>query len=840
MRKIFFVLIIGLLQDTVCYAQSASATWQSPADTTTTAAVVTGSITAPVQKLSTTGDTLTTLTVKDYLGGTTTATSTVGVAQRLWLNGHFWPNETAQQIGRYIQYSVSPQPKNKFTVTSITLNIGELGSSNKFFANLYYSTDSTFTTKTQLNAAQLTLSDASSVSGLTTLSYSPAFVVDTGKTFYVRIFPWYNASSTTPTKYVLLTNVIISGTTALAGAPSLIVMPSSLSFGTVKVNTTKDLSITINGTYLTPVKDSIHIVAPAGIAVSAIPGSGYSSTLVLPYSNSTLNLDTVFVRFMPAAAQPYTGNITISGGGVPLQTVNVTGNAVPANTILGIFVAPNGNDADSGTYGHPFLTIQKAVSAAQPGDTIFVRAGTYANTTTISLSQNGTASKRLCLIAYPPDGTRPLLDFSAMSFSGSNRGINLIGNYWYIKGLDIYKAGDNGMYTSGSYNIIEFCVFRENRDGGCQVGGGASYNQYINCDSYYNFDNTGDTTTAGGNADGFAPKMDVGTGNYFYGCRSWQNSDDGWDGYMRPSDDITTTIENCWSFMNGYLKDGVTSYPTMNGNGFKMGGSDATPHTLRHNMIVKNCLSFLNKAKGFDQNNNVGSMTLLNCTAYKNGIGTSGGAYNFSTPLTLASGKILTVENCISFIYTKSPGYTFGTQTSPVFATDSWLSPFTGGATADFISIDTTGVRGPRKADGSLPDITFMHLARGSQFIDAGTNVGLPFNGSAPDLGCFESNYPTSVASERDRRIEGFQLLQNYPNPFNPATSITYQLATGGLVTLAIYDVLGREVVTLVNQVKPTGTYTAVWNADRMPSGMYFSRLKSNGEQQIRKMILMK
>jgi hypothetical protein len=116
----------------------------------------------------------------------------------------------------------------------------------------------------------------------------------------------------------------------------------------------------------------------------------------------------------------------------------------------------------------------------------------------------------------------------------------------------------------------------------------------------------------------------------------------------------------------------------------------------------------------------------------------------------------------------------------------------------------------------------------------------LPFNGSGPDLGCFESSYPTSVAIEHDLRIDGFQLLQNYPNPFNPTTTIIYQLAKAGFVTLTIYDVLGREVVTLVNEVKSAGTYTAVWNADRMPSGMYFSQLNSNGEQQIRKMILMK
>jgi hypothetical protein len=60
-------------------------------------------------------------------------------------------------------------------------------------------------------------------------------------------------------------------------------------------------------------------------------------------------------------------------------------------------------------------------------------------------------------------------------------------------------------------------------------------------------------------------------------------------------------------------------------------------------------------------------------------------------------------------------------------------------ACADFQSIDPAGATAPRKPDGSLPDITFMHLAAGSQLINAGVDVGLHCNGSAPDLGCFET-----------------------------------------------------------------------------------------------------
>jgi hypothetical protein len=67
-----------------------------------------------------------------------------------------------------------------------------------------------------------------------------------------------------------------------------------------------------------------------------------------------------------------------------------------------------------------------------------------------------------------------------------------------------------------------------------------------------------------------------------------------------------------------------------------------------------------------------------------------------------------------------------------------WQSGFSA-AYADFQSIDPAGPTAPCKPDGRLPDITFMHLAAGSQLINAGVDVGLPCNGSAPDLGCFET-----------------------------------------------------------------------------------------------------
>jgi hypothetical protein len=462
------------------------------------------------------------------------------------------------------------------------------------------------------------------------------------------------------------------------------------------------------------------------------------------------------------------------------------------------FVDPNGNDTTgNGTIGNPWKTIGKALSVPiVAGDTIYMRAGTYPYTgssSPINLpAVSGTSPTNRCsLIGY--NGERARLDFSAMTGTSAN-GLQIPGSYWYVKGIDFYDAPHNGIKISGTYNTVEFCRAFENRNSGFGIASGAAYNNIINCDSYYNYD-----PPAGGNADGFAPKMDVGTGNYFYGCRSWQNSDDGYDAYPSSDANMTTTFENCWSFKNGYLKD-ANSTVHGNGNGFKMGGG-----YYRHNAILKNCLTFNNFAKGFDQNHNVGSMTLYNCTACNNG----GNNFNIYDPL--ASGKTATITNCT---YYSTNGKSYNLASFVIQTTNNWST-----SSAYFVNTtDTAAAYGPRKADGSLPDITFMHLAAGSPLIDAGTNVGLPYNGSAPDLGCFEtSGSPPGAASS--------------PTPANGATgiSITPTLswtAGSGATSGDVYFGTSSTPPSIGNQTGTTyapGTLaystTYYWRIDEKNSG---------------------
>ena len=97
----------------------------------------------------------------------------------------------------------------------------------------------------------------------------------------------------------------------------------------------------------------------------------------------------------------------------------------------------------------------------------------------------------------------------------------------------------------------------------------------------------------------------------------------------------------------------------------------------------------------------------------------------------------------------------------------------------------------------------------------------------------------TDIETEKNQSIE-FNLSQNYPNPFNPTTNIKYSIANRKFVELKIYNVLGQEIQTLVNEEKPSGNYQIEFNAANLPSGVYFYRIQAGSFNQVRKMLLIK
>ncbi|MFA6540950.1 MAG: T9SS type A sorting domain-containing protein, partial [Bacteroidota bacterium] len=135
--------------------------------------------------------------------------------------------------------------------------------------------------------------------------------------------------------------------------------------------------------------------------------------------------------------------------------------------------------------------------------------------------------------------------------------------------------------------------------------------------------------------------------------------------------------------------------------------------------------------------------------------------------------------------------------------------------------------------------VQFVHLAAGSDLINAGTDVGIPFIGSAPDLGAFEFGNVSGVVPSH-RTAASFALEQNFPNPFNPSTTITYRMPAKGRVVMRVFDILGTEITTLVDGVRDAGEYHVQFDGSTLSSGIYFYQVQTDAALQTKKMMLLK
>jgi len=132
-----------------------------------------------------------------------------------------------------------------------------------------------------------------------------------------------------------------------------------------------------------------------------------------------------------------------------------------------------------------------------------------------------------------------------------------------------------------------------------------------------------------------------------------------------------------------------------------------------------------------------------------------------------------------------------------------------------------------------------MHLALGSDLIDGGVDLGLPFLGVAPDLGAFESNY-CSIAARRESAPGAFSLAQNWPNPFNPETVISFVLGMDEEVSLRIYNLRGQMVASLVEGWRPAGEHHVRWRPQGLAAGIYIARLQAGTFTASRRLVLAK
>ena len=513
-----------------------------------------------------------------------------------------------------------------------------------------------------------------------------------------------------------------------------------------------------------------------------------------PYGSSSFKVgsteeDTeVLVRFTCKSATIYLDDIditlnsatTVSPTEPDDPTYITEGTPIPTKAFptpqQELYIAPDGNDqTGDGTKDHPWRDLQRAVNAAQPGTHIVCRGGTYRQQVqgdgkfTVRISTSGTADAPIVIRAYEDE--KPVFDFAdgLTAERVGERGILLTGNHWWLFGLHITHAADNGIKLEGSYNRIERCEFSYNLDTGLQLGFGhkfsdtfpgiskndgtyCAYNDIIDCDSHHNCDYD---ANYGSDADGFACKMHNGRGNRFIRCRAWHNSDDAWDLYETDYDVI---LAECWAWDSGkaedhlWVKDYITKSGSMsfsgNGNGIKLGGN-GTGGSSQGVHYVYNCIAFNCNAgssvKGFDCNHHKGGHVLIGCLGFNNSYDymfESGGSEEY----TLFYNNICLGKQEISV---GTDDYNALAQPMPKNGWSNHL--ITGIGMDDFLSLDEDDALKPRAIDGSMPR-RFGRLAADSPLIDAGSDehdlpadlvADFPFlrrtvTGKARDIGPYE------------------------------------------------------------------------------------------------------
>jgi hypothetical protein len=388
-------------------------------------------------------------------------------------------------------------------------------------------------------------------------------------------------------------------------------------------------------------------------------------------------------------------------------------------------VAPDGNDDDAGTQAAPFKTVGKGQQMAAAGDTVWVHGGIYmitAGTVGVAFSKAGTAGNPIRYFAYA--GETPVFDLSAVNPTGRVTGFDVHTSYVHIRGMEItgvpqYQSGQDswGLRIQGNNNIIEQVNVHHNEAPGIFITSGSD-NLVLNCDSHHNYDVLED----GGSGDGFGCHS-TGAGNVLRGCRAWSNSDDGYDFINAPG---ACTVEHSWSWRNGWVPDTTTG--AGNGAGFKVGGfglDSSTFPAVPPVHVVQQCVAWDNRSQGFYANHHPGTIHFYNNTAYNN-------PKNFDL-----------LDDVVAATHVLRNNVVFGTgsavanESDDDIASNSWNGAVSLGDD-DFLSLEEGEASGPRAMDGSLPSIAFLHLQGGSDCVDAGQDVGLPFSGAAPDLGAFE------------------------------------------------------------------------------------------------------
>jgi len=482
------------------------------------------------------------------------------------------------------------------------------------------------------------------------------------------------------------------------------------------------------------------------------------------------------------------------------------------------FVAPAGNNSNIGSPQSPWATLGHAVTKAQPGDTIFVRGGIYSEGEIWirrEYGMGGRDGKYVTITAYP--GETPI-------FTNGSRGLIVDASYVRVSGLD-FRNGKT-LYNvdwAGPTDHVEF-----------------SRNRFSGSPDYAAIDITGDFNLVEGNIIEIAGNT-VGTqGHGIYAMRGKNtvirgNTISGATGYgihlyeERRSGDPAGYIREIKNIVieNNFVFNSRERAGIIVGAGADSGPAHIDGVIIRHNVVIDNssCGIVVN---GWSEIENI---QIYNNTIHGNG---DNGIQIFQKV------KNVIIKNNIVCVKSGRRHIDNAPNAPGVVVERNLYCP---AAPALRHAQDSRPVNGdPLFADPARKD---FHLRQGSMAIDAGVNTGSAFTGAAPDLGAFEFDGAAEIRTGSLEIPASFALEQNYPNPFNPETDINFGLPTEAFVNLAIFDLLGRRVKTLVRGWLTPGWKVVKWNARneagaRVSSGIYLYRLAAGNFTAARRMVVLK
>ncbi len=757
-------------------------------------------------------------------------------SQRVRIAGNAWPaNQTTQLDTVYIQFQASPKFGGTFNVDSISLELGSI-SINTMKANVYYSTDPNFATSTQITYATGDTSNYLLRDSLFNIGTSLSANINTGESIYIRVYPWVDSDPAVRTgKYLAIQNVLVSGTAVgvTADPPSVTTTTPtfvSTTFATSGGNISTDGGASVTARGVVWNTDGMPTTSDS----KTDDGTGVGS--FISYVNGMTPGETYYLRAYATndAGTAYGNEVsftTLDSTTVPMLTTTTPTNILTKTAESGGTVTAWGGDTVIvrgvcwNNSGNPMVTDNKTENGSgigsyksilydlTPNTTYYVRAyatnsiGTgYGEVDTFTTQSPAPAITKVVAADGSGDYTTVQAAFDGVPDSYT-------GPYTIFVKKGTYK--EKLLLGSKKVNVI---LVGEDRDStiltyddyaGIAGGTSGSYSVGIDAADFtaknITFQNTvkNDQTVSGQQAVALRSNGDR---QAFYNCNllGYQDTYYAWGGsgtgrvYMK-----NCYIEGSVDFIFGrdiVLFDSCQLHINRNQCSITAASTDADS---KFGFVFKDCIISYDSV-GFDGN----------------------------TVSKIYLGRAWQAEPRTVFMNTYEPDVidSLGWNQQPI---NSGIVPAVYGVYQGY----GPGYNevGHAQGIGSILNSTEAADYTLENIFSKNSNPGFGFD-------WIPINPITSVDEDfsSTQIPETFQLYQNFPNPFNPTTKIRFELPQQSDVKLKVFDILGREVATLLNGKKAAGRYDVDFNASNFATGVYIYQLVAGDFITTKKMILLK